>query len=482
LAGEIKGSSHKQVETGISKVESTGFGSPVYVIVQPSGVAHFCGKKIMRTIALVLGLTAWMSTVFGQLRPTWVDSAVQQTGDAMVANYVFPETAKQARDFLLEQREQGAYKNIRSGEDLALLLTRDLRSVTKDLHVGVSWSADLLPVETPGGEPAAEEMEWLRRMHAENKQGIGSKKILEGNIGYIDITMFGLLRFTADSLIAAMHYVAETDALIIDLRNCRGSMDPAAIPFLSGYFFERPVHLNDFYNRAGNDTSQSWSYGWVPGKTYYGKPVYILTSGRTFSGGEEFAYDYQNLKRAVIVGETTGGGANPGMSRRINDHLEAFIPYGRAINPVTKTNWEGVGVKPDTMVKANRALQKAHELALQRLIAGALTEETRMRLLSSRDRVRANAPVFRNVSFVLPGYTDAQDVVLSGSFNFWDRRLYRMQKSATGWTITVEVEPGEHQYKFIVDGKWILDPSNDKTKKEGKAVNSVIRVDKAIAG
>jgi hypothetical protein len=431
---------------------------------------------IMRTIALILGLTGWISVGFGQLRPSWVDSAVQQTGDAMVANYVFPETAKQARDFLLGQRKKGSYNNIRSGEDLALLLTRDLQRITHDLHVRLSWSAEPLPPAQADSGPSAEEMDMLRRMHAENNQGIGSKKILEGNIGYIDITMFGLLRFTADSLIAAMQFVAETDALIIDLRSCRGSMDPAAIPFLSGYFFEQPVHLNDFYNRAGNDTSQSWSYGWVPGKTYYGKPVYILTSGKTFSGGEEFAYDYQHLKRAVIVGETTGGGANPGMSRRINDHLEAFIPYGRAINPVTKTNWEGVGVKPDTMIKANRALQKAHELALQRLIAGASTAEMRMRLLASLDRVRANAPVFRQISFTLPGYASAIDVVLSGSFNFWDRRQYRMQKTSNGWVITVEVEPGEHQYKFVVDGKWILDPGNPNTKEEGEVVNSLIRV------
>jgi hypothetical protein len=431
---------------------------------------------IMRTIALVIGLTAWISIGFGQLRPSWVDSAVQQTGDAMVTHYVFPETAKQARGFLLEQRKKGSYQNIRSGEDLALMLTRDLQRATRDLHMRVSWSEPSLPEEGPDSAPTAEDMAFLERMHAENKQGIGSKQILDGNIGYIDITMFGLLRFTADSLIAAMQFVAGTDALIIDLRNCRGSMDPAAIPFLSGYFFERPVHLNDFYNRAGNDTSQSWSYGWVPGKTYYVKPVYILTSGRTFSGGEEFAYDYKQLKRAVIVGEVTGGGANPGMSRRINAHLEAFIPYGRAINPITKTNWEGVGVKPDTMIRANRALQKAHELALQRLIAGASAAEIRSGLLASLSRVRANAPVFRNISFALPGYADAAEVVLSGSFNFWDRRQYRMQRKGDAWTISVEVAPGEHQYKFVVDGKWILDPGNTLTKQEGEAVNSVIRV------
>jgi hypothetical protein len=164
------------------------------------------------------------------------------------------------------------------------------------------------------------------------------------------------------------------------------------------------------------------------------------------------------------------------MSHRINDHLEAFIPYGRAINPVTKTNWEGVGVKPDTMVKANRALQKAHELALQRLIAGTSTTEMRKRLLVSLDRVRSNAPVFRQVSFILSGYASATEVVLSGSFNFWDRRQYRMEKTNTGWAITVEVEPGEHQYKFVVDGKWILDPGNANTKQQNEAVNSVIRV------
>ena len=165
-----------------------------------------------------------------------------------------------------------------------------------------------------------------------------------------------------------MNYMAHTDALIIDLRNSNGAMSMHAIPFICSYFFETPTHLNDFYWREKEETIQTWTQTIVPGKKYLHKPIYIVTSGKTFSGAEEFAYDLKNLKRATLIGETTRGGANGGGTVRISDHFEIFIPSGRAINPITKTNWEGVGVVPDSVIKSNRALYFANILALQQLI------------------------------------------------------------------------------------------------------------------
>jgi C-terminal processing protease CtpA/Prc len=163
-----------------------------------------------------------------------------------------------------------------------------------------------------------------------------------------------------------MNFVNGTDALIIDLRG-NGGGNPAMVALICSYLFgPEPVHLNDLYWREGDRTDQFWTRKEVAGKRYLNKDVYVLTSKRTFSGAEEFTYNLKNLKRATIVGETTGGGAHPGGMFRMSPHFGAFIPTGRAINPITKTNWEGTGVTPDVAVPAEQALVVARLMALKK--------------------------------------------------------------------------------------------------------------------
>lgn len=124
------------------------------------------------------------------------------------------------------------------------------------------------------------------------------------------------------------------------------------------------------YWREGNRTEQFWTQDWVPGKRFDAKkPVYVLTSRRTFSGAEEFSYNLKNLKRATLIGETTGGGAHPGDMVKVAPHFQVFIPGGRAISPITKTNWEGTGVEPDVKVAADDALRVAQVMALKPIAA-----------------------------------------------------------------------------------------------------------------
>ena len=169
--------------------------------------------------------------------------------------------------------------------------------------------------------------------------------------------------------VGAMAFLANCDALIIDLRE-NGGGSPEMIQLLSSYFFSgEPRHLNSFYYRMDEKTEQYWTQPYVPGAKLADTDLYVLTSGYTFSGAEEFTYNLKNMKRATIVGETTGGGAHPVRIEVLNDHFAIGVPYARAVNPISKTNWEGTGVEPDVKVPAAQALAQAHLLALEKLAA-----------------------------------------------------------------------------------------------------------------
>ena len=191
---------------------------------------------------------------------------------------------------------------------------------------------------------------------------------LRGNLGYLRVDAFEPPAKSSEPMDRAMGLLSSTDGLIIDLRwNSGGSA--AAVAYLCSFFFApgAPVHLNDLVRRkpSTNDfTVESYWTKPVP-VSYLGKPVYVLTSARTISGGEEFAYDLQTQGRAVLVGERTKGGANPGRIVRLGDRFAMFIPNGRARNPITKANWEGVGVRPDKATSSADSLAVAARLALR---------------------------------------------------------------------------------------------------------------------
>ena len=135
---------------------------------------------------------------------------------------------------------------------------------------------------------------------------------------------------------------------------------------MCSYLFDRRTHLNDIYYRHENTTQEFWTSSPIPGNTLADKPAYVLTSSTTFSGAEEFSYDLKNLKRATLVGETTAGGAYLVQERRIDDHFSIQVPFGRRVNPISKTDWEGAGVEPDVKVNATAALDAAQKIAAKR--------------------------------------------------------------------------------------------------------------------
>ena len=302
------------------------------------------------------------STIDATTRKQVIETVLKRLNDS----YVFPDVAKAMDKSISDRVSTGAYDQISSSRTFAETLTKDLQAVSKDKHLRVRYSYEVLPVREPRGEPTAEQREQERRDLSWMNFGFDKVERLRGNTGYIAFRGFFGPELGADAVAATMNFVAGTDALIFDLRN-NGGGDPEMVALICSYLFgPEPVHLNDLYWREGNRTDQFWTRKEVAGKRYLNKDVYVLTSKYTFSGAEEFTYNLKNLKRATIIGETTGGGAHPGMGVRINEHFNMFVPTGRAISPITKTNWEGTGVKPDIEVPAEQALAVARLMALKK--------------------------------------------------------------------------------------------------------------------
>jgi hypothetical protein len=288
--------------------------------------------------------------------------------DGAIANlnesYVFPETAKKMADAVRARQKKGEYDSVSDGDAFAKMLTEHFREVSHDKHLRVDFSPVPMPERPPEPDPqaVAQYHKQMERMNC----GFDKVEILSGNIGFLKFDMFGDPEICGPTAVAAMNFLANVDAIIIDLRE-NGGGDPKMVALVSSYLFSKPTHLNDLWERKSNTTEQYWTLPYVPGKRLDEKPAYVLTSKRTFSGAEEFTYNLKNLKRATIVGGTTGGGAHPVSGHRIDDHFMMGVPFARAINPISKTNWEGTGVEPDVKVPAADALATAQKLAMEKL-------------------------------------------------------------------------------------------------------------------
>lgn len=278
--------------------------------------------------------------------------------------YVYPDLAQKMVDAIQADAKRGDYNSITDPDGFANRITKDLQAVSHDKHLGVNFSPVKLPPEEQ--KPSSDEEAQFHKMLERTNCSFQKVEVLPRNIGYLKFNAFADPTFCGPTVVAAMNFLAHVDAIIFDLRE-NGGGDPRMVATISSYLFDKPTHLNDLYNRKEDFTTQYWTLPYVPGATLADKPAFVLTSKNTFSGAEEFTYNLKNLKRATIVGETTGGGAHPVSGHRIDDHFMIGVPFARAVNPVSKTNWEGTGVEPDVAVKASDALQKAEDLAAAKL-------------------------------------------------------------------------------------------------------------------
>jgi len=298
-----------------------------------------------------------------------VDSAERQRViDGVAKNlkesYVYPDLAQKMEDAIRANQKRGDYDAITDPDSFATRLTHDLQAVSHDKHLGVNYSPVKLPPE--GQKPSAEEEAQFRKMLEQTNCSFEKVEILPRNIGYVKFNAFPDPTICGPTAVAAMNFLAHVDGIIFDLRE-NGGGDPKMVAMISSYLFDKPTHLNDLYNRKEDFTTQYWTLPYVPGPTLANKPALVVTSKSTFSGAEEFTYNLKSLKRATIVGETTGGGAHPVWGHSIDLHFMIGVPFARAVNPVTKTDWEGTGIEPDVKVDASQALDVAVKLATERI-------------------------------------------------------------------------------------------------------------------
>ena len=300
---------------------------------------------------------------------------VTKAMELLRANYVFPDQAEQASTAIEAKLEAGEYDHL-DEVTLTEQLTRDLQEITGDKHLRVVLGGGPGPGPHRQRVPEPKEPEdhetrrlAMRRRGRLDNFGIRQVERLDGNVGYLDVRRVAMPANAGPAIGAAMELVAGTYALILDLRQNHGGSPEGVVVWCSYLLDERPTHLNDIFHADTGETRQFWALPYVPGTRYTERPVYVLTSGQTFSGGEDFAYTLQALGRATVVGETTGGGAHPTRGFPISAAVHIGIPFARSVNPVTGTNWQGTGVVPDVAVPEAQARDVAYARALEQVLA-----------------------------------------------------------------------------------------------------------------
>lgn len=313
---------------------------------------------------------------------------------------------------LRQNLRDGKYDQYDELDPFIRQLTEDLRGVSSDNHFGV-W-----PIETSltlAEESAEERLKWEARARY-NNYGFGRLERLPGNIGYLELEEFESPRLAGATAVAAMNFLGNTDALIIDLRQNGGGYGETGT-LICSYLFDSAVHLSSDYDRQTDKTNQTWTQPYVQGPKMVDVPVYVLQSSRTFSASEYVSYSLQAQKRATVIGETSRGGGHP-----VNDfNLPEFsicvsIPIGESINPVTGKNWEGVGVTPDIPTTSEKALAAACVEA-----AKAILDRT-----EDADRKKTLELVLERYNAELnPAVIDSETIArLSGTYQYSESHAY----------------------------------------------------------
>jgi hypothetical protein len=362
------------------------FKCPIPIRVSSLPAAPVIKFSAVAAFVILLGLLSFAPAPRAQFaRPgelPKIDAAaraaiVDSLTAAIDSVYVLEEPAKRIVAGLRKNLADGRYDGLTDPVAFAERLYRDAQAINHDGHFQIAAMppADPEAAESRTEDPA--DAERFRRFERERNYAFKKLEIFPGGIGYLRFDQFAHGDEAFEAAAAAMNFLANSNAVILDLRN-NGGGSASMIRFIAGYLFEEKEHLINWDIRAEKTTVQSYSADYVPGKRIIEQPVYILTSDHTFSAAEEFTFDLKNLGRATVVGDTTGGGGHT-VEAYVFDfdslRMGIRIPYGRAYNPKNNQGWEGVGVIPDIAVPEGQALDVARADALRKLIEAEKDEQ-----------------------------------------------------------------------------------------------------------
>jgi hypothetical protein len=313
-------------------------------------------------------------------QPIKINELINSISDSLSKHYIFPDKAEHISAYLHTQLKTNAYtKLLKDPQKLEQEIAKDIRSVYRDPHLRVQFDPGFN--SQVAYHPTPEELQQVKKYWKENNYSFKKLEVLPGNIGYLSFNLFvDDIKAAKPTIKAALSFLANTDAIILDLRNNMGG-DPTMVSQLESYFFAQKTKMNSLINRSNNDTIFMYADPFKSDSLSLSMPVYILTSQHTFSGAEDFCYGLQVAKRAFIVGETTGGGAHPQMPFSVNQGFVMYIPFARSLNPITHTDWEGTGVIPDVKISANKALIKAQELIFRESLTRTNDPKTKNKYL-----------------------------------------------------------------------------------------------------
>jgi retinol-binding protein 3 len=314
------------------------------------------------------------------MQPIKINELINSISDSLNKHYIFPDKAENISAYLHSQLKSNAYtKLLKDPQKLEQLISKDISSVYRDPHLRVQFDPGFNA--QVAYHPTAEEMQQVKNYWKDNNYSFKKLEVLPGNIGYLSFNLFvDDIKAAKPTIKAALSFLANTDAIILDLRNNMGG-DPNMVSQIESYFFAQKTEMNSLINRSNNDTVFMYADPFKSDSLSLSMPVYILTSQHTFSGAEDFCYGMQVAKRAIIVGETTGGGAHPQMPFSVNQGFVMYIPFARSLNPITHKDWEGTGVIPDVKISANKALIKAQELIFRESLTRTNDPKTKNKYL-----------------------------------------------------------------------------------------------------
>jgi len=330
--------------------------------------------------------------------------------------YIYPNVAKKTSEHLYKQYEAGYFDKCKDNETFATVLTESVQSVNKDKHMRIMSNEPYIAPQNNLEAKSAHRMGQINNYRSLN-HGFKELKIMEGNVAYLDLRMFAPMEKAKKIADAYMKLLSLSDAVIIDLRH-NGGGNPSMVQYLCSYFFDKKLHLNSLYYREGDRTEEFWTLEEVGGKKLVDIPLFIMIGEETFSGAEEFSYNMQTQKRATLIGQTSAGAANPGGTRGINENLSVFIPTGRAINPITNTSWEGVGVQPEIRTKKEETLEQAHMLAQK--AADFLRKNKLETYIQLKQKLNQHLEHYKQGESEINVSTSIKNLVDSGLFGEWD--------------------------------------------------------------